>query len=65
VAASGVLEILERGGGFLRNPTHSFVPSREDAFVPGPLIARCHLIAGALVAGTARQEQHGLRLESV
>jgi len=65
MTVSGVLEILERGGGFLRDPARSFAPSRQDVFVPAALIQRFQLISGALVSGSARPERQGLRLDNV
>ncbi len=65
MTVSGVLEILDRGGGFLRDPARSFAPSRQDVFVPAGLISRFQLISGALVAGTAKPEKQGLRLDDV
>ena len=65
MTVSGILEILERRGGFLRDPARAFAPSQQDVFVPATLIERFHLISGALVSGPARPERQGLRLESV
>jgi transcription termination factor Rho len=65
MTVSGVLEVLERGGGFLRDPARSFAPSRQDVFVPAALINRFQLISGALVSGSARPERQGLRLDNV
>jgi transcription termination factor Rho len=65
LTVSGVLEIHERGGGFLRDPARSFAPGRQDAFVPAALIGRFQLVAGARVVGSASQEKHGLRLSGV
>src|SRR6266481_5839521 len=62
---SGVLEILERGGGFLRDPARSFAPSRQDVFVPAGIISRFQLTSGALVSGSAKPEKQGLRLDNV
>ena len=62
---SGVLEILDRGGGFLRDPARSFAPSREDVFVPAAVISRFQLVPGAFVSGPARPEKQGMRLDSV
>jgi transcription termination factor Rho len=64
-AVSGVLQILDRGGGFLRDAARSYAPSKQDVFVPAALIDRFRLISGALVSGTARPEKQGLRLENV
>src|SRR5436853_6642698 len=63
--ASGVLQILDRRGGFLRDPSRSFAPSRPDVFVPATLIQRFHLVSGALVSGTAKSERQGARLDTV
>jgi len=62
---SGVLQVLDRRGGFLRDPARSFAPSRQDVFVPAALIDRFRLVSGALVAGTARPERQGMRLDNV
>jgi transcription termination factor Rho len=62
---SGVLEVLERGGGFLRDPARSFEPDSRDVFVPVPVIQRHQLITGALVAGPATPGKQGLRLDDV
>jgi transcription termination factor Rho len=65
MTVSGVLEILERGGGFLRDSARSFAPSREDVFVPAALISRFQLVSGALVSGSAQSGKQGPRLDSV
>ena len=65
MTVSGVLEILDRGGGFLRDAARSFAPSRQDVFVPATIINRFQLIAGAVVSGTAQSEKQGLRLDNV
>jgi transcription termination factor Rho len=65
MSASGILEVSERGGGFLRDPARSFAPTRQDVFVPAALINRFQLISGALVTGTTQSERQGLRLDSV
>jgi transcription termination factor Rho len=65
MTVSGVLDILDRGGGFLRDPTRSFAPTRQDVFVPSSVISRYQLVAGALVSGSARSERQGMRLDQV
>src|SRR5215471_8634571 len=65
MSVTGVLQVLDRRGGFLRDPARSFAPSREDAFVPAALIERFRLVTGALVQGSARPERQGSRLDSV
>ncbi|HYJ31666.1 MAG TPA: transcription termination factor Rho [Candidatus Binatia bacterium] len=62
---SGYLEVLERGGGFLRDPARSFAPSGEDVYVSPGLITRYQLISGASVSGAAVEGGQGPRLESV
>ena len=64
-AATGVIEVLKRGGGFLRNPARSFQPDRTDVFVPQQLIGRMGLITGAQVSGSARPGKKGMRLADV
>ena len=65
MTVSGVLDLLDRGGGFLRDPARSFTPTRQDVFVPAGVISRFQLVAGALVSGTARPEKQGMRLDQV
>jgi transcription termination factor Rho len=62
---TGILQVLDRRGGFLRDPAKSFAPSRQDVFVPAAVIQRFHLISGAFVSGTARSERQGPRLDTV
>ena len=65
MTVSGVLEVLEQGGGFLRDPARSFAPSRQDVFVPAALISRFQLVSGALVSGPAQSAKQGMRLDNV
>jgi transcription termination factor Rho len=65
MTVTGVLQVLDRRGGFLRDPSRSFVPSRQDVFVPAALIDRFRLVSGAMVAGTARPERQGTRLDAI
>ncbi|HET9251431.1 MAG TPA: transcription termination factor Rho [Candidatus Eisenbacteria bacterium] len=65
MTVSGILDVLDRGGGFLRDPSRSFAPTRQDVFVPAGVISRFQLVAGALVSGTARPEKQGMRLDRV
>ncbi|MGE5177200.1 MAG: transcription termination factor Rho [Hyphomicrobiales bacterium] len=62
---SGVLEILDRGGGYLRDPARSFAPERNDPFVPPALIARAQLASGATIAGTAQPGRRGPQLDRI
>ena len=65
MTVSGILQILDRRGGFLRDPARSFAPSRQDVFVPAALIDRFRLTGGALITGTARPERQGTRLDTI
>jgi len=50
-AAQGVLELHQRGHGFLRNPAKNYLPQAADVYVPAPLISKLGLREGLLVAG--------------
>ncbi|TMQ66301.1 MAG: transcription termination factor Rho [Candidatus Eisenbacteria bacterium] len=63
--ASGVLEVINRSGGYLRDPARSFEPGPADAFVPDLIIKRFALPAGALVSGPVQPGKQGPRLEDV
>ena len=62
---SGVLEVLQKGGGFLRDPGLSFAPDRSDIFVPQKLIQKMNLSTGAMVVGAVGKGPKGPILESV
>ena len=62
---SGVLEVLQKGGGFLRDPARSFAPDRSDVFVPNKLIQKLNLSTGALVAGKVGKGPKGPVLAEV
>ncbi len=62
---SGVLEVMQKGGGFLRDAGASFAPSRNDIFVPQKLIQQLKLSTGAQVTGPARKGPKGLVLAGV
>lgn len=63
--ATGVLELLAKGGGFLRDAARSFQPSGDDVFVPQGLIKSHALPTGATVTGPTRQGKKGLALAEV
>ncbi len=63
--ATGVIEILKSGGGFLRNPDRNFQPERNDVFVPQKFIQRLGLVTGAVVEGPATDTKKGRRLDDV
>jgi transcription termination factor Rho len=56
---SGILEILPRGNGYLRNPARDFRPASDDAVVEHSLIERHGLLSGALVEGTVAPNGNG------
>ena len=62
---SGVLEILQKGGGFLRDPGRSFAPDRTDVFVPRKLIQKLNLSNGATIIGSTEKGPKGPVLASV
>jgi transcription termination factor Rho len=64
----GVLEIHDKGYGFLRSPTRNYAVQPGDAYVSGQLISRFGLKPGLLIAGRIeppRQEGTGPRLVSI
>jgi transcription termination factor Rho len=62
---TGVLEVVERRGGFLRNPERSLQLDRTDVFVPPPLISRFGLVTGAVVTGPTQTDKQGTKLSDV
>jgi transcription termination factor Rho len=63
--ANGILEMLPRGGGFLRDPERSFQPEPDDVWVPLPLIREHGLVEGATVTGSTRSGKKGPELATV
>ena len=53
VAVEGVLELSDRGGGFLRLKTSSYLPSGGDVHVQPGVITRYKLRAGDEITGSA------------
>ncbi len=64
---SGVVELLPKGYGFLRNPRESYAQQRNDPFVPQRLANQCKLRPGSLVSGVAERvrDSEGPRLVEV
>ena len=62
---TGILEVLHRGGGYLRDPARSFAPCSGDPFVPEQIISRFGLTTGAGVTGPAQPAKQGPRLDGV
>ena len=63
--AEGVLQMLPKGGGFLRDASQSFQSSRDDVHVPNKLIRAHGLVNGAVVRGQATQGKKGRQLADV
>ena len=59
-APSGVLELLPRGHGFLRNPAKNYAPTANDPHVPGPLIDKYNLAEGVLLSGPIEPPRRGM-----
>jgi len=51
--ASGVLEIISGGSGFLRSAEHGFQSSQDDLFIPQAMIRRFELRTGDALTGEA------------
>ncbi len=62
---SGVLEVLPKNGGYLRDPKASFAPEPTDVFVPQKAIQKFNLASGALIVGTAEKGKNGPVLNSI
>ncbi|MBM3981135.1 MAG: transcription termination factor Rho [Planctomycetes bacterium] len=58
-SAHGVLELHQRGHGFLRNPAKHYAPSPNDAFVPAQLIGRFKLAEGVMLSGALEPPRRG------
>jgi transcription termination factor Rho len=57
--ATGVLQIHEKGFGFLRQMSNNFLPSPKDSFVPRNLIQQFKLREGVLLTGSTSPSQGG------
>lgn len=56
---SGLLEITDKGHGYLRSEQRKFKPVPADPFVPPELIARMHLRMGLIVTAEAVPNKRG------
>lgn len=63
--AIGVLQLLSQGGGFLRDPSVSFYPGREDVWISRQMIQKYGLAEGALVNGVAEKNERGWAVSEV
>jgi transcription termination factor Rho len=57
--ASGVLQINEKGYGFLRQASNNYLPGPKDVFVPRNLIQKLSLREGVDIIGTAVPPSNG------
>jgi transcription termination factor Rho len=65
-AASGILETLPKGFGFLRSRENQYRPSEADVYVPSNLIRRLQIKPGTFVEGvTSPGRGKGLQLREV
>lgn len=71
IFASGALEILQDGYGFLRSPQNSYLPGPDDIYISPSQIRLFNLKTGDTVYGQTRSPKEGerffalLRIESV
>lgn len=65
VEVSGVLELTERGVGFLRRAENDYLPSRRDAFIPKRLVGELKLRAGVFITGEAEPSNGSPQLVEV
>jgi transcription termination factor Rho len=71
IFASGVLEILSEGYGFLRSPKYSYLPGPDDIYVSKSQIRSFNLKTGDTIGGQVRLPRDGeknlalLKIESV
>ncbi len=62
---SGVLQIVKKGGGYLRDPEISYQPTSDDVHVPAKLIRDHGLVDGAVISGEVRNSNRGRQLATV
>jgi len=65
VEVNGLLELSNKGFGFLRVPTKGFVQARDDVFVPPDYIRESKLRHCCWVHGSARMGPRGLQLTEI
>ncbi len=61
--ACGVLEVQDRGYGFLRRADRDFRPARGDVFVPPGLVAKRRLKTGLVLEGPTQPDKKGRGLQ--
>jgi transcription termination factor Rho len=52
ITASGVLEVMQDGFGFLRSPEANYLPGADDIYVPPSIVRKFGLRTGDTVQGT-------------
>ena len=57
--ASGVLQINEKGFGFLRHAANNYRPGPKDIFVPRNIIQKFSLREGVMISGVASPSDNG------
>ncbi len=62
---NGVLQLLPKGGGYLRAAEYSFQPTSDDVWVPAKLIRQYGLTEGAEVTGPTKTGKKGTELADV
>ena len=62
---TGLLEITNKGFGFIRVPENNWAPSLEAVYVPADIIAEHHLRPFSKVRGMAQKYERGHQLISV
>ncbi len=61
ILATGVLQILPDGFGFLRSPKYNYLPGPDDIYIPPSMIKRFGLRTGQTVTGEIRSPKDGER----
>ena len=61
IYASGVLEVLQDGYGFLRSPMYNYLPGQDDVYVSPSQIRLFGLKTGDTVSGQVRPPKEGER----
>jgi transcription termination factor Rho len=63
--ATGVLQRLPKGSGFLRNPEFSYQPNNKDVWVSPKYISGFNIVDGAEIEGSAEKKDRGLQLTNI
>jgi transcription termination factor Rho len=62
---SGILKLIKKSSGILRDPTYSLRPGPEDVWVPTQLIRQYNLVEGVTVTGSSQTGKKGPRLVEI